>query len=254
MSLRTTGLVVAASLVVAATALHHPVHAQSVLDPPTADLVGEGWRGFADIGFMWNAFLTLVLATSLGAVIAYHPWSRKAVDTIEDVEAPKIFLTYSVVGAIIGVMVLKFGVVVGFVVFGIGGLIRFRTDLGSATKTGRLIFVTLVGLSCGLNLPHFAVLATAFGFGLIFLLDARMTFRIDVKDLDEEELATAGTVYARVLEENDCRVLATKRAVSKGAVTVIFRAPHEVTRESLEIIFERDIPRSLRSVVDWEIT
>lgn len=239
-------------LVLAACCL--PAQAQSVLDPPTSDLVGEGWRGFADFDFMLNALMTLFLATSLGAVIAYHPWSLKAVDTVEDVEAPKIYLTYSVVGAIIGVMVIKFGVVVGFVVFGIGGLIRFRTDLGSATKTGRLIFVTLVGLSCGLNLPHFAVLATVFGFGLIFLLDGRMTFRIEVKDLGEEELAEAGDVYNRVLEENRCRVIATKTSVSKGEVTVIFRAPHEVTRERLERVFLRDVPASMRNVVDWRIS
>ncbi len=35
--------------------------------------LGEGWQGFTDVGFLSSALLTLVLATVLGAVIAYHP-------------------------------------------------------------------------------------------------------------------------------------------------------------------------------------
>ncbi|NJM34915.1 MAG: multidrug transporter AcrB, partial [Rhodomicrobium sp.] len=51
-------------------------------------------------------------------------------------------------------------VLVGFVIFGLGGLMRFRTETSSTRDTSRLIIVTLIGLICGLNLPHFAVLAT----------------------------------------------------------------------------------------------
>ena len=43
--------------------------------------LGEGWRGFADISFLANAFLTLTLATVLGAIIAYHPKHRQTADT-----------------------------------------------------------------------------------------------------------------------------------------------------------------------------
>ena len=231
-----------------------PAMAQSLSNAPDGELVSEGWRGFTDVAFLAHILLTLTVATLLGAVIAYHPRSRQTVDSIEDLEAPKIYLTYSVIGAIIGVMVLEFGIVVGFVVFGIGGLIRFRTDAGSATLTGRLIFVTLVGLSCGLNLPHLAVFATAFGFGLIYVLDAKTTYRIEIKDLDDEALAEAAGLYTHMLSANGCKVITTRRNYSKNEVTIVFRAPQRLTREVLENVIEREVPRSMRTAIDWQVS
>lgn len=231
-----------------------PAWAQSLTDATDGELVGRGWEGFMDLPFLGHILLTLTVATLLGAVIAYHPRSRQTVDSIDDLEAPKIYLTYSVIGAIIGVMVLEFGIVVGFVVFGIGGLIRFRTDAGSATLTGRLIFVTLVGLSCGLNLPHLAVFATAFGFGLIFILDARATFQIQVKDLHTDAVPEAAELYTRLLSDNGCRIITTRRNFSKKEATIVFRAPRRVSREVLENLIEREVPESMRVAIDWQVS
>ena len=108
---------------------------------------GEGWLGFTDLNFLINTVLTLVLATVRGAVLAYHPRRRQTADTVEEIEAPKVFVTYAVIGALIGILVVKYGLVVGFVLFGIGGLIRFRTVMASPSMTGQVIYVTLIGLA-----------------------------------------------------------------------------------------------------------
>jgi hypothetical protein len=157
--------------------------------------LGEGWRGFTDLSFLINSALTLGVAAILGAVVAYHPKHGQTADTLEEIEAPKIFIVYAVIGALIGIMVVKYGLVVGFVLFGIGGLIRFRTTLRSASLTGRVILVTLIGLSCGLNLPHVAVLATVFSFGLIYLLDSRVTYRVNIRALPSGRVAEATAAY-----------------------------------------------------------
>ena len=166
--------------------------------------LGEGWRGFTDIRFLVNALLTLVLATVLGSIIAYHPKRGQMADTPEEIEAPKVYVTSAMIGAIIGIMVVKYGLVVGFVLFGIGGLIRMRTVLRSATLTGDVIFVTLIGLSCGLDLPHVAVLSTAFGFVLIYILDAKIIYRIDVMMFASETVGPAAKAYRGVLEQHGC--------------------------------------------------
>ena len=113
---------------------------------------------------------------------------------------PKVYIMYAVIGSIIGILVVKYGLVVGFVLFGIGGLIRFQTILQSASVTGQVIFVTLIGLACGLDLPHVAVLATAYSFVLIYFLEARTTYRIDVRALPKERVAEAAAAYRTVLE------------------------------------------------------
>ena len=215
--------------------------------------LGEGWQGFADFGFLANALLTLTLSAMLGATIAYHPKHRQTADTLEEIEAPKVYITYAVIGALIGIMVVKYGLVVGFVLFGIGGLFRFRTALRSASLTGRVIFVTLIGLSCGLDLPHVAALATAFGFVLIYVLHAHITYRIDVRALPSGRVAEAAAAYRGVLEQQGCRIMSEKKNPGKKSVTFIFRSARDLTRHHLEELVEAKIDASLTGSLDWEI-
>ena len=94
---------------------------EQALDTSTL-AIGEGWAGFLEIGFLFNTLLTLLLATVLGACIAFHPRHIVGVDTIEEIEVPKVYMLYSVIGALMGILVVKYGLVVGMVLFGIGGL------------------------------------------------------------------------------------------------------------------------------------
>ena len=215
--------------------------------------LGEGWQGFTDLGFLVNTLLTLTLAAILGAMIAYHPKHVQTADTLEEIEAPKVFIMYAVIGALIGILVVKYGLVVGFVLFGIGGLIRFRTVLRSASLTGHVIFVTLIGLSCGLDLPHVAVLATAFGFVLIYVLNARITYRINVRALPPERIADAAVAYRGVLEQQGCRIMSEKKNPERERVTFIFRNARDVTRRQLEELLETNIDASLKGFLDWEV-
>lgn len=219
----------------------------------TTELMVEGWTGFTDYEFLINSFLTLALAGLLGAIIAYHPRFSRSADTLEELEAPKVFILYAVIGALIGIMVVKYGLVIGFVLFGIGGLIRFRTVLRSAHLTGNVIFVTLIGLSCGLELPHVAVLATAFGFVLIYILHARVTYRIDVRALPREVIADAALAYRAVLEQQGCRIINEKKNPPKERVTFIFRASPDISRSQLGEILDTQIDSSLKGSLDWEI-
>jgi len=213
---------------------------------------GEGWAGFTDVGFLANMLLTLTLAALLGLVIGCHPKHLQVADTLEEIEAPKVHVLYSVIGAVIGILVLKYGLVVGFVVFGIGGLIRFRTVLRSAGLTGNVIFVTLVGLSCGLNLPHVAVIATAFAFVLIYLLEARAAYRIDIKSVPAGRVGEAAAAYRALLEQQGCHIVGEKKSPTKSKVMLIFRCRHNVTRDNLEELLETQIDPSLKGSVDWE--
>ena len=215
--------------------------------------LGEGWSGFTDIGLLANVFLTLVVATVLGAIIAHHPKHKQRADTMEEIEASHVYIIYSMIGAIVGILVVKYGLVVGFVLFGIGGLIRFRTSLRSTRLTGRLIFVTLIGLSCGLNLVHVAVLVTLFGFVLIYILDSRVTYLIEVKALPTKRVQEAANAYRAVLEKTNCRVVSEDKRHSKGRVAFIIQASNQAVRRQLEELFETEIEEDLRGSVDWEI-
>ena len=215
---------------------------------------GEGWGGFHDMNFLINALVNLTLAAVLGAVIAYHPRHKQTADSLEEIEAAQIYILYAVIGSIIGVLVVKYGMSIGFVLFGIGALIRFRTVLRSASMTGRLIFVTLIGLSCGLNLPHVAILVTVFGFILIFVLDARLTYQLSVRALASSDVLKAAAAYRRLLVAQGCQIVSERKNPEKGRLTLIFKGSGKLDHDNLDQLVESEIEESLRRSVDLEIS
>jgi hypothetical protein len=212
-----------------------------------------GWSGFNDYGAMVNELAALVLATLLAMIIAFHPTTRRTVDTIEEAELPKVSIMYSLVGAVVGVAVLQFGMVIGFVVFGLGGLMRFRTETSSTRDTGRLIIVTLVGLLCGMNLPHFAVIATAFVWFVILVFDANPVYRLDVSEIEKANLKQAADAYRNELHGVGAKLVTETNAVSKGKLVFVFRAPRGFSQDALYESTLRHLPPELRGELDWRV-
>lgn len=216
-------------------------------------VIGEGWAGFLDYGFLIDALLTLILATVLGATLAHHPRLRETADTLEEIDARKVYMLYSVIGALIGMLVVEYGLVVGFVLFGIGGLIRFRTILRSAVLTGQVIFITLVGLTCGLDLPHVGVLATAFGFVLIYILEAQITYEANIRELPADRFTDAAAAYRTALEKAGCKIIRERKNPAKQRLTLIFLGGSYASASELELQVDSAIDPSLRGTIDWEL-
>ena len=195
----------------------------------TRELPSIGWVGFLDSEAMLQSFLALVLAIFLGAVIAFHPTTARTVDTREEAELPKVLIMYALIGAVVGEIVLKYGMVVGFVIFGLGGLMRFRTDAASTRDTGRLIIVTLVGLIAGLNLPHFAVIATAFAWVLIYTFDGHPVCELEVDEIPKGKVKEASEAYRAVLTSLGCKIISEDKNFAKSRIDYVIRAPRDKT-------------------------
>lgn len=213
-------------------------------------VVGQGWEAFTNWKFVLEIFIALILSTGLAAVIAYHPRTWGKASTLEEADQPKIFIMYAIVGAIVAEAVTAYPPM-AFVVFGIGGLLRFRTDVGPARDTGKVILVTIVGLACGMKIYVVAILTTAFGWVVIYLLERLVTHRVVLKGIDAALLAEAAVAYEDVLLENGFTVLSQKKNFIKGQVAFVFRAPGALDREELEELF-KDIPPKLHGAPDWE--
>src|SRR5882762_9040337 len=159
-----------------------PINAEDIKPGP-----GEGWGAFTKVQILTDIVVSLALAAVLGATIAYHPRVYGKAMTLEEFDQPKIFIMYSVVGAVVA-QIVRAWPTMSIVIFGIGGLLRFRTDAGPARDTGRVILVTCIGLCCGLSIFPVAILASLVGWVLIFLLEARVVHRMVVKGIDTANL------------------------------------------------------------------
>lgn len=216
-------------------------------------LQAVGWRGFLDIPWMVEASASVLLAIALGALIAFHPTTQRSVDTLEEAELPKVYIMYALVGAVVGVVVLKYGLIIGFIIFGLGGLMRFRTDTASTRDTGRLIIVTLVGLIAGLNLPHFAVISTAFAWVLIYVFDGHPVCKLEVHEVPDGKMKDAAAAYRDILKQLGCTVISENKSFSKSRLEYVFRAPRKSTQASLHTALCEQIPADLRGEIDWEV-
>jgi F0F1-type ATP synthase membrane subunit c/vacuolar-type H+-ATPase subunit K len=217
------------------------------------ELPSVGWAGFLDGPELLQSFGLLVLATALGAAIGFHPTTARTIDTRAEAELPKVCIMYALVGAVIGEIVLAYGLVVGFVIFGLGGLMRFRTDTSSTRDTGRLIIVTLVGLIAGLNLPHFAVLAAAFAWLLILILDGRPICELEVHEIPKGRVKDASAAYRTVLQELECQLISENKSFSKSRIDYVFRAPRLITHAQLHQALCERVPPEVRGEIDWEV-
>ncbi|MGE0741460.1 MAG: DUF4956 domain-containing protein [Hyphomonadaceae bacterium] len=224
-----------------------------MLPMDTQALPSIGWAGFLDWQYLLQSLGALLLATGLGALIAFHPTTARTIDTREEAEMPKVYIMYALVGAIVGEIVLKYGMVIGFVIFGLGGLMRFRTDTASTRDTGRLIIVTLIGLIAGLNLPHFALLAAAFAWVLIYVFDGHPVYSVEVHEIPEGRVRQAAESYRSLLAELGCKIISEDKSFSKHRIDYVFRAPRNSTQTALHAALCERVPVDVRGEIDWEV-
>ena len=158
-----------------------------ILDTLTA---GPGLAAFTD-PLKWLQYaLILVEATLSGVVLAYPPIYLGRPKSMEDLELAKTLIIYSVAGALISIIGTA-SPSMAFVSFGIGGLMRFRTNLDSSKSTGHAIIGTLVGLCWGLGLELVAVLATAFFWAMIFFLERATVVELIVGGVKVAQMSPA---------------------------------------------------------------
>ena len=226
--------------------------AGSLFGDSPSQLKAIGWAGFLDRRFMLDSLASLALATLLGAIIGYHPKMRRTVDSLTEADMPKVYIMYAFIGAVIGVTVREFGMVIGVVVFGIGGLIRFRSDTGSTRDTARLIIVTLVGLIAGIGLPHLAALTTLFAFLLIWLFDSRPACRVRINNLPSGRLEECVQAYRGAMEGQGCTIISERRYSSKGRLDFVIRLPARATRESMDKVLCA-LPPDVCGDIGWRI-
>lgn len=210
----------------------------------------EGWASFAEGWLLLDMVLVLTLALVLGAIIAYHPATRRRLTTLEHFEQPKTLLMYAVVAAVVA-LIVEVQPAMAFVIFGIGGLLRFRTMVGEAKDTGRVILVTVVGLCCGLKIYIVAVPATLIGWLLIYALEQQIAGIIRVSGVGEQQMHDATRYYRGMIAAAGCKIIGEQTKFIKREFAFVVKAPPALDRDRLQAQFD-SLPPEVRGVVDWE--
>ncbi len=238
-----------------AATLAQPKHAGDATSPLKSGVEGpalllEGWSNFGNGWLLLDMVVVLLVALLMGAIIAYHPATRRRLYTLEHFEQPKTLLLYAMVSAIVA-LIVEVQPNMAFVIFGIGGLLRFRTMVGESKDTGRVILVTVVGLCCGLKILIVAIPATVIGWILIYFLEKQTAGIIRVSGVGEETMHEATRAYRALIAAAGCKIIGEQTKFIKREFAFVVQAPHSMNREGLQTQFDA-LPATLRGVVDWE--
>lgn len=211
--------------------------------------LGPGWEAFFYLDQYWRYGFALIAATISGVILAYHPIYRSRRPTMESLELAKTLIIYTVVGALIAV-ICSVNHSMAFVIFGIGGLMRFRTNLDDSKNTGHAIIGTLVGLCWGLELQLAAVLATIYFWIMIYFLERSQIMELQVGGVTISNMPESTHAYREAFSENGCTILSCSKNFKKSQMTFIYRLPKHVTLEQLAASVDK-IDESLRGTPDW---
>lgn len=203
-------------------------------DFPTVE---ESLRAFTDVGQVAYLVIGILLAIALSATIAFHPRRKGRVTEEEDLEYPKTIILFAVVGAIVA-QIVRVSPAMALVVFGIGGLIRFRTRIGAPADTGHAILSTLIGIAAGMGLYLLAIIGTATGWFMIFAMESQRTYHFRVRDLDEEAALDSRATYLALLKANGWRVLGEAHRPDKGKLDYYLRGRGPEKAEELREVVQ----------------
>ena len=137
-----------------------------------------------------HAFVSLPLATILGAALALRPRRRGTPPRQSQVVQTQLIL--SIIGALV-MIVVGTSLARAFGVVGAAGLVRYRAKIDDPKDAGVMLTTLAVGLACGIGVYGLAVFATVFLMGVLWVIEsfepsARQEFILEIKSKDAAKL------------------------------------------------------------------
>jgi hypothetical protein len=220
---------------------------------PNVAIRGQGWSQLANPAELIEYGLGLVETFILAAAIAYHPTSLSARRTREDFEAPRILFVYALIGMVIGFLIMHHGYLIGFVVFGVGGLLRFKTDTNSSADTTRLILVTLIGLCVGLDLPIVGAVTTISAWVILYLLGRRTHYALEVRFQAKKAPENCVETLGERLAARGFRLVSVTKSRFKRAADYVLSAPVGLGRDALMREMEQIAAEERTGIDEWRV-
>lgn len=235
-----------------------PAQAQVMdLQVPAAEglrVRNTGWAHLTDrLEFLLFA-LDVVLTFLITAAIAYHPAARQSRRSLDELRLPKMLFVYGLIGLTVGFLVIHHGYLIGFVIFGIGGLLRFRTSGESPLETMRMILVTVMGLCVGLDVPGMALMVTAVAWGVFYFLGQKHYHSVEIKLVDEKHADRDRAAIRALIEAAGAEVLSENRVRFKQTVEYLISVPRADGIRELEAALKTERETKKSAIADWHVS
>lgn len=243
---------VIACLCVATGAAHAQIIGEAGAALQEIDVRGRGWNQIFNPEELWQFALALIETTAMAAIIAYHPVHLASRRVKADFDAPRDLFVYGLIGMVVGFLIMHHGYLIGFVLFGLGGLLRFKSD-GGAADTMRLILVTLIGLCVGLDLPVVALITSASAWIVIYAFGGPVNFELEVKFSEEQAAPDAMRALRELLAERGFKTVSMSKSKFKPIVSYVVSGPRGQQRSTLEREMAELVTKGATGISDWHV-
>ncbi len=202
---------------------------------------GGGWGQVYNLAELAAFAVDVLLALVLAAAISQHPVRRTARSRTIDFIMPRLFAFYALIGMAVGFLVDQHGYIIGFVIFGIGALLRFRSNLDDPIDTVEMILVTVVGLCVGLNFPVMAILIAVVSWVLIWIAGRHRPIELRLQSESSEVLETGIERVRQIARQEGWKEAFAHRSHSKNAARLILLHPSAVAEEGVEAALLKEL-------------
>ena len=188
--------------------------------------------------------VNVLLAILLMLPFIYGQQRYGRFNSLARINEQKALVLYAAVSAAIAVLVLEHPAT-ALVVFGMGGLLRFRTKVAEG-GTGRGVYMVVIGLACGLSLYALAVTLTVVGYMIMWRQAIQVPLELTIKKLSPERLEDSMQAYTAALEEYGGRVAATRTSFAGDQFTLVLVLPRRVALHKMNESFKLKISPELQ--------
>lgn len=221
--------------------------------PTELNVHDVGWSQISKLDEIAEFFLAVIETLVFVAVFAFHPRANAFRQDAQGWLVQASMFLFALIGMLVGFLVLHHGYLIGFVIFGLGSLFRFRMASSSLIDGALLIMVTLVGLAVGLNLPVMALIVTVAGAATLWFVTVRTTSVLEVKFKDDDALRAALGPVRDAFEAKGFHIVSTRKNDFKPVVEfVLSHTDSEATTRIPEVLDDLNRREDL-GAKDWYV-
>ncbi|MCF6272199.1 MAG: hypothetical protein L3J37_03270 [Rhodobacteraceae bacterium] len=209
------------------------------------EVAGAGWEQFSNVKEMAAIVANLLIVLALASLFAFHPTRLKNRRKLKDLVIPRLFALYAIIGMSAGFLVINHGYIIGFVFFGIGALMRFRSSMDNDSDTVEVILVTVLGLTVGLGLPMVAIFIALIGWVVVWIGGRTTGYELALKGQSIEEVKQGLADVEKILAEIDGRMIRSHLTSTKLSMEILM-----VVRSQIR---EGDLAQLIRAGVGDEL-
>lgn len=216
----------------------------------------DDWRIITNsLGLFRHAPYVADMVLGLGAsilvalVLTSSPHRSSRFDPVARAEVRKAVVVCALIGCIAAELVQaseKFllGAEIALVLFGIGGLVRFRTLFDDAGQTGIAIVATVLGLACGMSEYSLAALALAIVYLVNWWMSSVGYVQVRVRARKNQDLAQVQSAVSGVLQARQFSVLRSNPNATDRTLDVYASTGAEFDAEALQSAIAAAVPGS----------